>query len=178
MHLQEHKSHSFEAIISDGDDLTAYTKDMDWRELGVDATGKTEALIFDSVVKRERNPFMFKQYSNGYVTNHSVGMQYVKLSLAVNSDEEEMQEEKQVWDKYINEIVNKDSVEKQGYFWAIHEAKVLEGSAVPMGSNWITPTLDVHAEKSHETENDADQKKEVDATSDVHQQLRNFYLNI
>jgi hypothetical protein len=29
---------------------------------------------------------MFNQYAKGYVKEHSVGMRYVKLELAVNSD--------------------------------------------------------------------------------------------
>jgi hypothetical protein len=68
-------------------------------------------------------------------------MIYVKLQLAIN-DEEEVQEF-EVWNKYIDEIANKDDAVNQGYFWAILEAKLIEGSAVPIGSNTITPTLEV-----------------------------------
>lgn len=39
--------------------------------------------------------------------------------------------------------VNPEVAEEKGYFWAVTEAKVIEGSAVPIGSNWITPTLSV-----------------------------------
>ena len=90
---------------------------------------------------------MFKQYSQGNVDNHSVGMQYVKLALAINSEEEEYKEEKEVWDKYYPKVVNNAELEKSPYFWAVTEAKVYEGSAVVMGSNSFTPTQQVKETK-------------------------------
>lgn len=139
MHLQEHKM-SFDSIISDGKDLKAYTKMFNWSDLGVDAKGQTQALVFESVVKADRNARMFEQYAKGYVKNHSVGMQYVKLLLAVNDDE--FQEEFNNWNKYIGMAINPESAEEQGYFWIVTEAKAIEGSAVPIGSNRFTPTTE------------------------------------
>lgn len=140
LHVQEHKSQSFDKIIADGNDLKACTQNISWKELGYNAEGATEALIFDSTVKASRNAYMFNQYKNGYVSNHSVGMRYVKLFMAINDDD--YPEEKQVWDKYYSEIINKEEADSYGYFWAVTEAKVIEGSAVPIGSNPITPTLE------------------------------------
>jgi len=139
-HVREHKS-GFENIISDKGDLKAFTKIYTWKDLGYDKEGNTEALVFDSNVKESRNPFMFKQYKDGNVDNHSVGMYYVDVKFALNSKEEDATELKAEYDKHINNIANKDEVEKQGYFWAVYEAKVKEGSAVTDGSNSITPTL-------------------------------------
>ncbi len=51
-------------------------------------------------------------------------------------------EEFAIWNKYFDQIVNKQDLEDSGYFWAVKEAKVIEGSAVPIGSNIVTPTLD------------------------------------
>lgn len=141
LHVQEHKSNEFNKIIASGDDLKVSTKTYTWRELGYDADGETEALIFDSTIKLDRNPYMFDQYLKGYVTNHSVGMSYVKLGMAINSDD--YPAEKALWDKYFPEIVNFKDAEKQGYFWAVTEAKAHEGSSVPLGSNPITPTLSI-----------------------------------
>ena len=139
-HLQEHQM-SFKTIIADKEDLKAFTKKYSWKDLGVDAEGSTEALVFDSPVKRSRNEYMFKEYGQGNVDNHSVGMQYVKISLAVDSEDEDYEKEKAVYDKYIDDILNKEEVKKDGYFWAVTEAKAIEGSAVPIGSNTITPTI-------------------------------------
>ena len=138
--LQEHKM-SFDHIISDN--VKAYTKTMKWGDFGVNLEGETQALVFDSEIEKSRNPYMFEQYTRGYVKNHSVGMRYVQLHLCINSDDKYYIEEKANWDKYFNEVVNKEEVEESGYFWAVTEAKLVEGSAVPLGSNWATPTQSV-----------------------------------
>ena len=87
LHVQEHQSNKFDKIISSGDDLEVSVKEYTWKELGYDAEGKTEALVFDSLVKQSRNKEMFEGYSKGYITNHSVGMRYVKMAFAVNSED-------------------------------------------------------------------------------------------
>jgi len=138
--LQEHQM-KFDHIISDI--VKASAKTMTWKELGFDFEGKTEALIFDSEIEKSRNPYMFDQYARGYVKNHSVGMRYVQLFLCINSDEKFCMGEKSDWDKYIGEVANRAEAEEKGYFWAVTEAKIKEGSAVPVGSNWATPTLSV-----------------------------------
>lgn len=140
-HIQEHRM-TFDSIIADKGDLKAFTKRYKWRELGYDVDGETEALVFDSLVKQSRNAMMFKEYRDKNVDNHSVGMYYVKIKFAMDSDEEEDKELKAEYDKHIDLIANKEEVEKDGYFWAVYEAKAIEGSAVPLGSNPITPTLE------------------------------------
>lgn len=140
-HLQEHRM-EFDKVISDKEDLKATTQTYSWKDLGVDAEGETEALVFDSTIKEERNSFMYKAYLKGDVDNHSVGMRYVKLAMAIDSDDEDYKEEKAEWDKHIDSIVNRDEAEAKGYFWPVYEAKAIEGSAVLMGSNPITPTLE------------------------------------
>lgn len=141
MMLQEHKSNQFDKIIASGDDLKAFVKDFSWKDLGYNVEGETQALVFEAKVKKVRNPFMFEQYKQGYVDNHSVGMQYVKLRMCVN--DKDYEKAKEAWDQYIDQVANKEVAEKQGYFWAVLEAKAIEGSAVPNGSNPITPTLEV-----------------------------------
>lgn len=141
MHLQEHQMNRFDKIISDGSDLKAYTETMTWDKLGYNATGSTEVLMFDSTIKRDRNPYMFNQYAKGYVKNHSVGMRYVKIVMAIN--DKDYPAEYDAWEKYYSEIINKDFADEKGYFWAVKEAKAIEGSAVPKGSNIMTPTMEV-----------------------------------
>lgn len=139
-HLQEHKM-QFDHIISDR--VQASTKMMSWKELGYNFEGMTEVLVFDSAIEKARNPYMFDQYANGYVKNHSVGMRYIKVELAMNSESKFDAEEKKTWDKYISQVVNRSVVDEQGYFFAVTEAKVIEGSAVPMGANYATPTISI-----------------------------------
>lgn len=143
--LQEHKMR-FDSIITD--EVKASVKSFTWKELGAPYQGNTQALVFDAGVSKERHPFMFEQYAKGYVKNHSVGMRYVKLELALDSEDKYDQEEKAVWDKHISEIANKEEAQAQGYFWAVYEAKIVEGSAVPVGSNTITPVLSTESKEA------------------------------
>ena len=138
--LQEHAM-KFDHIISDR--VIPMTKTVTWKELGFDYPGTTEALIFDATIEKGRNPFMAEQYAKNRVKNHSVGMQYVKMELAINSESKFDEEEKAVWDKYYPMIANKDQADTQSYFFAVTEAKVIEGSAVVMGANTATPTISV-----------------------------------
>lgn len=140
--LQEHKM-TFDHIISDN--ILVSTKDIKWSDLGYNYEGKTQALVFDAEITKDRNNFMFEQYSKGYVKEHSVGMRYVKLDLAINSDSKYDKEEKAIWDKYYPEVVNKEIADEHGYFWVVTEAKAIEGSAVVKGSNHATPTISIEA---------------------------------
>ncbi|MDR0575637.1 MAG: hypothetical protein LBG96_16720 [Tannerella sp.] len=141
LYLLEEHNHTFKGVISD--DVTAYAKKIEWRELGLDFDGKTEALVFDSRIEKARNEYMFEQYARGYVKNHSVGMRYEEMHLCIDSEEKYYIEEKENWDKYIDEVVNRDAAVKKGYFWAVTEAKAVEGSAVLFGANWATPVQSV-----------------------------------
>lgn len=146
LHVQEHNM-QFDKIISSDELLKAYTKNYTWREIGYKYPGFTEALVFDSTIKQAgkppRNPFMYDQYSKGYVKNHSVGMQYIKMILCINEpDDLYYGAEYEAWQKYFPEVVNQDYAEEKGFFWGIMEAKAIEGSAVPIGSNRATPTFD------------------------------------
>lgn len=149
--LQEHKM-TFNMVISD--EVKVQISEFTWKELGFKFEGKTEALVFNAQISKERNAFMFGQYAKGYVKEHSVGMQYIKLFLAINSDLEDLAEEKAVWDKYYPEIANKERADEKGFFWAITEAKAVEGSAVVKGSNFATPTLNIQASKELEQNNE------------------------
>lgn len=138
--LKEHNM-TFENIISD--EVTPMVKTMTWEKLGFDYPGSTQVLLFNANIKKKRNPYMAEQYAMGYVKNHSVGMRYINFELAMNSDSKYDKTEREVWDKYISQVVNKEVAEEYGFFWAVLEAKVIEGSAVPMGSNFATPTISV-----------------------------------
>jgi len=137
LHLQEHKR-GFDDIIATKKDVEAYTLNTTFKELGYDIEGDTQALIFKSIIRKEKNTAMYERYKNGEVDNHSVGMQYVKMVMAIDSDESWASAEKEVWDKYYPIIANKEDANERGYFWVIKEAKVIEGSAVTIGSNPIT----------------------------------------
>lgn len=158
--LKEHNL-SFDYIISDN--VTASTKSISWSKLGYQFEGNTEALIFDAEIKQEENEQMFSLYTKGKVKQHSVGMRYVKLFLCMDSDSKFDVDEKANWDKYFPMVANKSDVQEQGYFWAVTEAKVIEGSAVPLGSNYATPTISVEPVQSTQQA----QKQEVEPISSL-----------
>jgi len=72
-------------------------------------------------------------------------MRYVKIDMAINDDRYE--KEFAIWEKYYPVIANKADVDAVGYFWAVTEAKNIEGSAVVKGSNFVTPTISVQETK-------------------------------
>ena len=141
-------------VIADSvnDGLKAYVENIGWNKLGFKYAGETQALIFETQIKKDRNEFMFNQYRKGYVLNHSVGMRYVKMFLCIDSNEPTYSSEKSNWDKYYQIVANKEVADEKGYFWAVTEAKVIEGSAVVKGSNFATPTLEIEIEEN-KTEN-------------------------
>ncbi len=102
-----------------------------------------EVLVYDLVIDKNRNEFMFNQYKKGYVLNHSVGMRYMKLLFCYDSEQPEYTSEKEDWDKYYPQILNQEDADSRSWFWAITEAKNVEGSAVVKGSNFLTPVLEV-----------------------------------
>lgn len=167
LHLQEHKR-SFDMVISN--EAKAYTKNTTFKDLGIDLEGNTQALILDSTVKQSRNPLMFEQYKNGWVNNHSVGMQYVDMVVCINSEEKWAKEEKENWDKYYPMVVNKNDADEAGYFWAVLEAKLVEVSAVLFGSNYATPTLENNMK--------SEQSPSADPSKDTQKSQINSFINL
>lgn len=138
---QEHDL-SFKGIISD--QVKAYTQIFTFKELGYDLEGDCECLVFDAIIEKERNPFMYEQYAKGYVRNHSVRMEYVKEYFCLDSDAPEHTQYKDNYDKYAPLVANKEALESYKWFYAVIEAKIKdEGSPVVKGSCFVTPTLEV-----------------------------------
>lgn len=171
--IQEHQMR-FDKIIADGGNVRPYTKTMAWRELGVDVDGETEALIFDNTISIKRNPFMFNQYREGYVKNHSVGMYYDDYALAIGYEHKDYKEQNELFYKWIDQIPNKEEAIEDGMFWAVAKAKAIEGSSVVRGSNTITPTL---AESKHTViePGTSTQEQPSPAGSDFFKQLINSF---
>lgn len=135
-HLHDHK---FERTAKVGNPIKLYEEEISWKDLGVNKVGSTQALHMDTEIIKAYNAQIFDEYKNGLVDQHSVGMQYVKIDLAVGDDEYE--EEYKLWVDNIDQIGNKEQAEEKGYFWLVREAKLIEISAVLLGSNELTPTL-------------------------------------
>lgn len=168
-HLHDHE---FKITSKVGEPINVYEKSITWRELGLNKSGSTEALFMDTKVIKDYNNQIFNEYKNGKINQHSVGMQYVKIDLAVNDDE--FEEEIKLWNEYIDTIGNKEKVIEKGYFWLVREAKLIEISAVLMGSNELTPTL----ENKSEADNITSQNEAVDKHFNVLEAIQKISINI
>ena len=162
LHLQEHER-EFDKVITDS--AKGYVQSMPWKKLGLPYDGKTESLIFESTIDKKRNEFMLNQYANGWVKNHSVGMRYVQIELAINTEAEYDKEYKALWDEFYPIIANKETADERGYFWVVKEAKIIEGSAVVMGSNSATPTLE-NKEEIEPSKDTLDNEPSIDTQSE------------
>lgn len=147
-------NHRHEPSAIFGKNLGVTIKQVAIRSLGFDADGTTEALtakiapIYDDKMKA--------LYENGEIKQHSIGLQYVKIELAINDENDN--EGFANWSKYIGKVINREKAENQGYFFAVIEQKLIEISAVLFGSNPFTPTLEEN--KKIEPSNKDTQKTE------------------
>jgi len=144
--------HDFKTVSKVGKILKSYESQISWRELGQGKTGMTEALFIESEIKRSWNERIYNDYKNNEIDQHSVAMQYVKVALAIN-DEDEYPKEYQVWAEHIGKVGNRAQAEAQGFFFAVSEAKLIEVSAVLLGSNELTPTLGTKFQAGQPLEN-------------------------
>jgi phage head maturation protease len=157
-HLHDHE---FKLTSKVGEPLKVYEDVVKWVDLGVQKDGTTQALFLDSEILKEYNERIFNEYKNGKINQHSVGMQYVKIDLAVN--DEDYEEEYKVWQDNIDSLGNKEVAESKGYFWFVREAKLIEISAVLMGSNSLTPTINEPSKDTQKQEpSDNDTQKAIE----------------
>jgi hypothetical protein len=149
-HLHDHE---YKITAKVGTPQKVYEQSVRWADLGVNRKGNTTVLMMDSNIEKSKNEKIFEEYKNEQIDQHSVGMYYVKIDLAMDSDDPEHAEYKANYDKYFDLIGNKEEVEQKGYFYAVKEAKLIEVSAVLEGSNTLTPTLGVKGiEPSQDTQ--------------------------
>jgi len=157
-HLHDHK-YQIDAIV--GEPLKIYEQDIAWKSLGVEKLGTTQSLMMESKIIKDNKPNIFNAYKNGKINQHSVGMKYVLIDLAIN--DETKKEEFKLYNDNIDKIANKERAEEQGFFYLVKEAKLIEISAVLMGSNELTPTLEDKSEAAKALQDEAAQSLQDEA---------------
>lgn len=154
-----------EKVIAFPKDVSIQLDMINWKELGLNIEGQTQALVFKVAKDKIRLKSAKEVIEENIPIEHSVRMQYVKLFLCVNSDEDGYKEEKSNWETYFPHVVNRKDAEEKGYFWAVTDAKIYkEGSMVLAGSNDITPLLqkDIEAvEDTSKTETKSEPSKDT-----------------
>lgn len=135
--LADHKA---DVTAKIGKALKTLELELTWEQLGIDKEGTTESLVSDVEIIKALNPSVFHQYKNNMINQHSVGMQYVSIDLAINDtyDKDGFAN----WGKYLPLLGNEKDADECGYFWIVKEAKLFEISAVLQGSNTLTGVLD------------------------------------
>ena len=138
-HLHDHE-HKITAKVGSPQEI--YEQEIDWKTLGIDKAGTTQALFMTSDIKKTLNPISHEGYKTGEIDQHSVGMRYVRIKVAYQGEEEEDKHAKALWDEYYPQLGNPEEADKEGVFWVVKEAKLIEISCVLEGSNPLTPTLE------------------------------------
>jgi hypothetical protein len=132
--------HKFEVTAQIGNIMKAYEQEGRFLYYGYNSPLDTQALLLDVEIEKAKNELVFNEYKNHEINQHSVGMYYVKIDLAIDNQDDK--EAYALYRKYLPQIGNADEVEKQGYFFAVQEAKLKETSAVLLGSNPLTGIFD------------------------------------
>lgn len=143
-HITDHR---YSILNKVGKTLQVYTLDISPKDLGINSFSSVtpQALVFKTEIRPSAGK-IYELYRDGLVTQHSIGLRYVHLELAMNDGD--YKDEFASWQKYIGQVINRDKAEAQGYFWVVPEIEVLENSAVLFGANSKTPTLSVDEAKA------------------------------
>jgi len=140
------KNHSDKVDDRVGKPNKTYTEVLDLKKLGItkNKIKEAEALLMDTTIYKALDEKIFVQYSLGMVKQHSVGMLYYKIDLALEEEDEDEDTEKEnkLWKKYYPKLINPEIADKYGMFFYVAESGLIEISAVTRGSNDLTPTLE------------------------------------
>lgn len=128
--------HKFEVGAQIGNILKSYEQKIAWKDLGINKEGETTSLVHDVEIIKAYNEGIFDKYRMGAINQHSVGMMYVKIDLAV--DDRSDSKGFDLFNKVLPLLGNSEKALEQGYFFVVSEAKLRETSAVLMGSNPLT----------------------------------------
>ena len=83
-HLHDH---IFQLDARVGKPKRIYEQEISWKELGVDISGKTECLFAETEIRKSLNENVYRDYLNNEIDQHSVGMRYIKIAVAVNDED-------------------------------------------------------------------------------------------
>ena len=138
--LVDSHSNKIADIISMPEDIKMLITEVDWQTLGKNYSGSTESLVFEIAADKFRADALkvIKSVKN---VECSLRMQYKDIFFAVNSTDKYYAKNKEMYDQYIGEIVNKDEVAENGYFFGVSQLAIIkEGSICPIigGSNSAT----------------------------------------
>jgi len=150
------KNHDTETDSRIGYLTDIYEKVIPLTDLGLNMVGSTTCLVFDSEVRQNLCKSSYNQYVDKKVKQHSIGLRYVKLTLCINDSADE--EHFKNWNQYYQFVLNKSSIDSEGYFWAVTEIKLYEVSFVLWGANEISGMI----EEEKQSEPSTDTQKNIE----------------
>jgi len=138
-HLDNHDSkNGYRSKVGNVKDIQEV--EVRWRDLGINKNGKTICVIGVTELNEDYNKQVFDAYENGEIDQHSVGMVYLDMVLAVN--DKNYPEEYKNWNDVYPLLGNPEEADSLGYFWIQKQAKLKEFSCVLWdGSNSLTPAI-------------------------------------
>lgn len=151
-----------------GDVLDASYKRLKLSDFNIQSEKDIDVLVVKGCARRRRDEKTFNLYKDRMIKQHSIGIQYVKLQLAINDPTDT--EHYKTWTATYDQIVNKEVADELGFYWYVTEFKFYEVSAVLWGSNDLTPVI----EPSKDTQPDS--RKESTITKEELQELLNKQL--
>ena len=164
------------SVIAFPKDVEILTLNLPWKALGLDREGETQALIYKIAEDKIVHDVAKDILVNKIDIQNSVRMQYVKMDMAINSEEQGYEKEYATYKATIDKIVNKERAEEQGYYFVVSEAKIMkEGSMVPFGSNSVTPVL--HASEPEKSTRETETLSEEEVANKQAADALNEFLN-
>jgi hypothetical protein len=157
---------SLKGILAKQSHVNMLVKSIPWQLVGKDYEGSTKALLFEIEESKMRADALdyIKTVPDA---QNSIRMVYVTIKMGMNSSNEAHKVNKAYYESRIDEIANKDEVEKEGYFFGVEELKILkEGSLVVAGgSNSATsiymPKIEAVIDTSRNIEPSNDTQKQL-----------------
>ena len=157
----------WDSIIAWKEDVRMFVKKIDWALVGKEYEGQTEALVFEiHKDKFKRKDVLEAIVSKNHDFENSIRMQYVKITLGINSTSPEYKAQKSYYDSRIEEIANKDVAEADGYFWGVEELRIQkEGSLVVAGGS--NDATSIYQKENTEPLEDTHKNKEGSRSSTI-----------
>jgi hypothetical protein len=163
-------------IIAMKEDISMFTAEIPFSLIGKNYDGNTYALIYKVAKNRIVNKDAKEWLNDGYSLEASVRMQYVKIELAVNTNDTDSVKEKETFDKYIDVIANKNEFKDLDYFWVVKEAKnVQESSLVMFGSNSATGAIQENKTEADVITSEQNEAEKSLQTTEMLKQLLNKF---
>lgn len=156
-------------ILADKSDINLLIKDIDWNLLGKNIEGSTECFLFE-IPKLKVRPDALQFMSKTPDLENSFAMRYINASVAIKSNDPAFREENELFDEYIQNIVNPEMANKYGFFYAVKELAIMgEGSICPVigGSNSATRIIDISEPSNHSESNKNEPSKDTQTSKKI-----------